>query len=221
MTEPTQKIEAEPIPECDSFRTLEAVFTADPRSRSWSVMDPKDGLRAMTVEDRWNNVTDVRLHDGVPTTVCIHFDTARNLMLYSWFVYRFQPVAEMHAYSSLELALKIRAGVPVKNRKKRPLTLGPLLARALSEGWIRDEGFRHYRRAAHRRAELEREGAIQAGREPAPSLDTATQRYVRIVCKALPSLRNNLAHGSPSLAPSGLSTLGLCCDLINQLFPAA
>ena len=39
-----------------------------------------------------------------------HFEIARNLALYSWFVYSFNVVAAMQAFASLEMALKAKTG---------------------------------------------------------------------------------------------------------------
>jgi hypothetical protein len=204
------------LPESDLFRKLDSIDAPDPRMQAWASLDPRSGVRAMTIEDRWNNIAALILHDGVPATVRVHFETARNLLLYSWFVYRFQPVAEMHAYASVEYALKQWAKVP-------PKEFGPglnaLLTRAVAEGVIRDAGFRHYRKAAEYRAESARVAAELEGRDFEPEEPSDAQRYAKALCEAIPYLRNELAHGSPRLAPSGLRTLALCCDLINQLFP--
>jgi len=153
------------------------------------------------------------LHGGVPTAIRVHFDTARNLLLYAWFVYRFEPVAEMHAYASVEYALRLHARVPPRSKTD----LKSLLAKAVRKGWIRDDGFRHYRRIVDRRAEFERVEAATGG-IPAPAADPKAQSYVEILAKHLPEFRNDLAHGSGMLAPRGWTSLALCCDLINQLF---
>ncbi len=50
------------------------------------------------------------LNESVPDDVRCHFETARNLALYSWFVYSFNVVGAMHAFSSLEMALRLKAG---------------------------------------------------------------------------------------------------------------
>jgi len=42
--------------------------------------------------------------------------------------------------------------------------------------------------------------------------------YTRRIVENITHLRNTLAHGSPVLMPHGYLSLGMCCDLINQLF---
>ncbi|MEP6875766.1 MAG: hypothetical protein ABI887_15505 [Burkholderiales bacterium] len=39
-------------------------------------------------EDRYENISRFELHGDVCTDVRVHFDTARNLYLYAWFVVR-------------------------------------------------------------------------------------------------------------------------------------
>lgn len=207
----------EPLHPCDAFRGLEHVGTPDPRYLSRSVLDPKVGTRRMTLEDHWQDIATIDLHESVPRVIRVHFETARNLLLYSWFAYRFHQVAEMHAYASVEYALRQRAGLPLRGRKPN---LKVLLRQAVAEGWIRDEGFRRFREVAARRAEYEEMEAIVTGRELDPN-SAEVWSYVRMLANVLPEFRNKLAHGSAMLAPSGKRTLALCCDLINQLFPAA
>lgn len=204
----------EPIHWCDLLRDLERVMTPDPRYLSRSVLDPKVGARQMTLEDHWRDIEAINLHERVPRSVRVHFDTARNLLLHSWFVYRFHPVAEMHAFSSVEYALNRRAGTP-------PHAIGAgfkdLLKRAVAEGWIRDDGFQHYSKVATRRMEDVRAAMLASEDETGATLQLRS--YVETMVESLPFLRNELAHGSARLSPSGKATLALCCDLINQLFP--
>jgi hypothetical protein len=194
---------------------LGTVLTVDPRYTSRVVLDPKVGMRPMTIEDHWRDIDALALHNGVPVAVRIQFDTARNLVLYSWFAYRLQQVGEMHAYASVEFGLRRRAGLPLRGRKPG---LKKLLALAVEEGWIRDNGFRRYREMAARRAEYEEMEAMVAGKAPDPNHAEAWS-YVRILATLLPEFRNKLAHGTAMFAPNGKRTLALCCDLINQLFP--
>lgn len=42
----------------------------------------------------------------VPEDVRVHFETAKNLFLYSWCVYRFYMVAEQYVLTTLEFALR-------------------------------------------------------------------------------------------------------------------
>ncbi|HIC7214457.1 hypothetical protein [Burkholderia stabilis] len=57
------------------------------------------------------DVASFGLRVRVPRSVRVHFETAKNLYVYAWFVYRFYPVAEQQALTSLEFALRERLGV--------------------------------------------------------------------------------------------------------------
>ncbi|HDR9757512.1 TPA: hypothetical protein ACK3Q6_005420 [Burkholderia cepacia] len=50
--------------------------------------------------------------------------------------------------------------------------------------------------------------------------ESADKPYVETLVDVMPKLRNRLAHGSDMLHNSSLSSLRICADFINQLFPA-
>ena len=145
----------------------------------------------------------IALAHYVPDDICEHFDTARNLLVYSWFVYRFNQIAELHAFASLEFALKNKCGDSPKGLKK-------LLETAVERGWILDSGFRYYRPGAI-------EGMADDGEDSNPDTKDV-QEYCRTLVETMPFIRNELAHGSRMLHPNGLTTLAIVADLINQLF---
>ena len=77
----------------------------------------------------------------------LQFETARNVYLYSWFVYRFYPVAEHQSLACLELALRERLKEEIRTgeiKGKRP-TLRPLLKYAIEHGLVKNEGFATWR----------------------------------------------------------------------------
>ena len=195
MNEPDDR---EPFPACDAFRLLEQVFTVDPRYASRSVLDPKVGARPMTIEDHWKYIATIALHEGVPSVIRVHFRDRSEPAPVLLVCYRFQQVAEMHAFASVEYALRMRSGLPVGQRGG---TFGRLLNRAVKEGWIRDEGFQAYRRIAERRAASAQEKAALTGVEPDPAENQELRSYVTTLTDVLPFLRNTLAHGSAMLSP--------------------
>jgi len=71
-----------------------------------------------------------------------------------------------------------------------------LIERAIAEGWIADEGF-----------------AMTELR------DNQEESYVSVLSDVMPKLRNDLAHGTGMLHNNALSSLQICADFINQLFP--
>jgi hypothetical protein len=85
----------------------------------------------------------------------------------------------------------------------------------VQEKWITDDGFRHIKgRKEHVR---------EYNQRLPPELQLAQSSLVDEYCQKLteffPFLRNELAHGSSMLHEHGASTVQLCADLINQLFP--
>jgi hypothetical protein len=68
----------------------------------------EDSSRPFELADMHQRLSETILNLSVPEKIRVQFETARNLMLYTWFVFEFQTVAEMQAYASLELALSER-----------------------------------------------------------------------------------------------------------------
>lgn len=91
----------------DFLRSPKLIFDPDPRSSGFEVLG-EQGFRSKTLQDQHAAVAEIALHPGVPHEVVVKFETAKNLNLFSWFVYRFHSAARSHAYECLELALKIR-----------------------------------------------------------------------------------------------------------------
>jgi hypothetical protein len=84
----------------------------------------------------------------------------------------------------------------LRHRFKSDDSFKNLIARAVNEGLIRGSGF-----------------AITANR------DEALEPYVETLVKVMPTLRNKVAHGSSMLHNNSLSSLRICAEFINQLFP--
>lgn len=99
----------------ETLKKLEEIYLPDVRYRNRANVDLSTGQVTQTVvEDIHALVDGVRLGAGVPEDVRSHFETAKNLILYSWFVYSFNEVATMHAMVALEMAARAKTG----NRKK-------------------------------------------------------------------------------------------------------
>src|SRR6266446_1007194 len=96
----------------ESLKKLDEICQPDVRQNAFSVLDSKyPGIfRKRTVEDFHRAAESIELHDGVPEEIRNHFQTARNLIIYSWFYYPFNITAELCAYTSVEYALRLRIG---------------------------------------------------------------------------------------------------------------
>jgi len=196
----------------EDFRSLETVMKPDPRMEGFSIFDEiENGFRTITISDQFNSLENLKLHNAVPEHIRIHFATAKNLLLYSWYVYRFIPVAEMHAYSTVEMALKDISG-------KKRCGLRKLLEHAVENKLISDKGFR-----IHRELELRNKRGIAAIREiegpdDTPEEEKERRKYVEILLEVMPKLRNAYAHGSKTIHPNGFLTLEICSEKLNQLY---
>jgi len=95
----------------EQLKTLEEVCQPDVRYRNRADLDLRTGaVSETTIQTLYSLIEPIRLNKKVPEDVRNHFEIARNLALYSWYVYPFNVVAAMHAYATLEMAPKQKAG---------------------------------------------------------------------------------------------------------------
>lgn len=230
--------------ECDGFRTPEHLCDPDPRTRSFVRVDNKSGvIRSLSSVDQFESVAEYALSDAVPDKVRIPFDTARNLYLYAWFVYRFYNVAEQQVFACLEMALRerLKDEMPLpedywpKKRIGQPPSLRPMLRYVIDRGYIQNEGFRTWRNRgiirARQRYEMEKLQemrqkeleSIQMDYSEVVVTDKDLQEYdyLSILLNDIPSTRNNYAHGSGMLHNQVLHSFEVVSELINQLFPVS
>ena len=173
-----------------------------------------------TAEALYDRLKFSSLNLAAPEDVRRQFETARNLMLYAWFVFEFQTVAEMQAYGTLELALRTYFKNPTrqvntkKGVKEVPLMLSELLTKAVTEQVLIPEQLPSWEWLKKKREWF-------AKQTNTPMDPFSATEWLEIIKKDLPGFRNHLAHGKPQLhLPHSLSQLELCADLINALFPA-
>ena len=95
----------------ERLKRLENICRPDERYLNRVDIDHSIGaVTPTTIESIYGLVEEIRLNAGVPEDIQSHFETARNLALYSWFVYSFNVVAAMQAFASLEMAVKKKTG---------------------------------------------------------------------------------------------------------------
>lgn len=210
----------------DPLKSLDQLYEPDERQKFfWG-----------TLEDRHENLSKIILNDNVPIDVRQLFETAKNLSLYSWFVYRFHPVSELISFTALEMALRERylsENPPKANSKSHHLNLYKLLQHAKDKKWIVNEKFQSiYRRAKHQ-AEYEKMLKMAEEhdfeKEPSMPIEEPNEEEIKSVMlgidivKAITEnahkIRNNLAHGSSNLNPNSITTLRTNAELINQIYP--
>jgi hypothetical protein len=210
----------------DEFKPLNEVLLSDIRQTFWAIIQHDGTTRKICFDDLYKRMAELSLNSTVPEDVRTSFDTARNLYLYSWFVYRFLTVAELQVYTALEYALGKRIEIENIGRIRG---LDNRFTFAIQKGWLRAEGVRRYQKAAKRRKEFaEEQGRLfKDGLRPEidwRNPDTRTDAehasdYLKNLKVGIPKLRNSIAHGEPMLDNRTALTVEICCDLINQLFP--
>lgn len=226
----------ETVSSADQLRTPSGLFTPDPRNAS-SVRIDESRIIKPSVEQHRSDVSQFILTPTAPESVQVKFETAKNLYLYSWFVYRFFPVAEHQALACLEHGLRKRFSTPLPKKYwtkvDRPPTLKPLLRFAIDEGFIKNDWFRRWHNRVEQRAreryEFERIremidqelDLIEIDYELAsPNEEDRDWDFLAILLESLPEIRNAYAHGSPMLHKSVLGTIELVGEILNQLFLA-
>lgn len=222
------------INECDRLRRPDCVCDPDSRTHFFVKYDMNTGETSpRVINNQYEAIACFELNDAVPKDVAIHFETAKNLYLYAWFVYRFYPVAEQQALASLEFALRERFPDFVKEQeRKRGFGLKKLMSYAIENNHIRNEAFSTRERWAWKRAEMrhsfERMQEMMAAGIESMEVDRSdvvvTQDdldcdWLKIFRETIPKIRNNYAHGSAHLMPTGLHTFEMVVELINQLYP--
>lgn len=229
---PEARVEIDLFADCEALREFATVKKPDPRS---AVMTITEGgkRRVFGIEDRIATISAYQLGDAVPEDVRIHFDTAKNLYVYAWFVYRFHMVAEHHALASLELALRLRlteVGLVNRNEEPQP-ALKKLLKRALSNGLLRNDQLAARDRWAlsMARGQFRNEmfqKAIADGLSEWSTEDSHVEAnfddlnfdWVARVSERLLLQRNMHAHGTSNLMQTVLQTFDEVTEFINQLF---
>ncbi len=203
------------------LKPLDEVVLPDPRWKILVLVNQETGTdRPFDISDLHRRLSLTKLNSKVPADVQTHFQTALNLMLYAWFVFEFQTVAEKQAYASLEFALRLRfpeATATVK-KKGKPVkvaqTLAPLLQRAFQKGLIIPEKLPAWERVKATRKYREKDSPFPLGPMPTP------KQWIKQVLEIIPRSRNDLAHGSSKLFwESSFWSLEFCADVINAIYP--
>jgi hypothetical protein len=234
-----EAIESDESFEADALRPVEFICRHDPRTESCAIVDDErtGKFRSLEMADQWQAISYFNLNESVPKNIRIHFDTARNLYLYSWFVYRFYPVAEQHVMATLEYALRERftdfvARYEQRHRSGQKPGLRELLKYAIENNHVRNDGLpgraRWARRRAHARHSMEQVKLMHASgldeleiddSEVVVTEDDLNQDWLGTFLRFIPEIRNDYAHGSATLHSSVLHSFEVVAGIVNQLYP--
>lgn len=212
----------------DRLRDSATAMLPDPRTVTWAAPEPP------SLAAHHAGIAATQISSAVPEPVATQFENARNLYLYAWYVYRFYMPATAAALSALEFGLRerLRTTLPEKEQGKN-LMLKRLLRMAVDHGLVRNEGFRRWHHAAqvNARERLSMEAlkamidnelySLEFPIPKFPEILPEDQQWdlVRGLPDSLPTIRNELAHGSSMLINHVLGTIELVAEILNQLFP--
>jgi hypothetical protein len=214
----------------ESLRSPENAALPDPRTAMFAGQAPP----SLAAQHR--DIEAIQLTVAVPEAVAIQFETARNLYLYAWYVFRFLPVAQSQALFALEFGLRVRFPDRLPEQYQHPKQEHPMLAGllryAIDQGLIRNDGFRRWHRAAEDKARQRRSmeafqtmidqklGSMEIDEyEPVNiTLEDQSWDLVHVLRRSLPTLRNELAHGSSMLTHQALGTIELVAEILSQVY---
>jgi hypothetical protein len=198
----------------ETLKPLDQFLKEDFRNTILAYQNP------LTKEWRRQDLTDLhrlaahaKLGQHVEGKIRSHFAMAQNLALYAWFHFPFHMASQLHAFSTLEFALR----EVLKPGDGREATLFGMLQRSARQQLITDKGM-----------VLHPTPKPQAGKYLAMVIvkgsDGVRRRenqwfdhWVETLPHYLPARRNDLAHGSTTLWDDP-SVLWICADLINQVY---
>jgi hypothetical protein len=121
----------------NALKPFDQIQEPDSIQRGFALYNRVTGsIRDRTLRDHYSGIESISFMQSVPESVRQQFGATRNLLLYSWFVYSFIPIAQLHAVSSVEYSIRIKSG--------QLLMLRAGLALAIKEQWIKDSDFRYY-----------------------------------------------------------------------------
>lgn len=196
------------------------------------------------IEQFHQAIAKYELGSHVPEELVIQFDTARNLFLHAFYVYRFFPVAQHQLFVTLEQAIRECVGiVELENYRKNKNKQLPKGTGRFSRGLklnltyisehnlIRNEDFKVWRDGRARKAEREyrfyvskkmNEENISSYEWDEAEIDYAgvqyDYNYLDVLCETLPGSRNIMAHGSNCLHGGAVGDYEIVSVIINKIF---
>ena len=227
---PSQKLEYP----TDELRTPINMASSDIRNHYWGITSS---------ELLYDGVAQFPLNSNVPKGIVAQYDTARNLYLYAYNVYRFYNIAQQQLYSVLELAIKegvgeekLKAFIASKTTKKRRPQPGlRIYMQYLKENEVianNDFSRWHERnRIAAKNAYHEKVHKIMDEQnlkeyqmdysEIDESQFDVDWDYVHMLCEVIPGLRNSFAHGSKDLNNNVLGFFEDISIIINKIYSSS
>lgn len=125
------------VEKCDQYKLRNEIFEPDPRSLNL------ESSRGDYFENFHKSISTINLELNVPKEIIIQFETAKNVLLYSYYSYRMSSVANLFVYSVLEKAIKVKYKIsnPHDQNSDKNQGLRKYMKIALKNGWIHKNDF--------------------------------------------------------------------------------
>lgn len=210
----------------DELRTPDMTYKPDIRSAAFGLSE---------IGDLYRSIEPFSLTDQVPENIVIQYNTACNLYLYAFNVYRFYNVAEHHALITLEFAIKEFVGIEKLEafKKERNFSRGLRLCMEyvreqklvknsdFSAWWQRNRNYALDQHRLKKITEMKEKhiDAIEINYDEVDSEDFNIEwDYIDMLCENLPNLRNRKAHGSSTLYNQVLFIFDIVSTIINTMY---
>ncbi len=218
----------------EEFKKIDGIFEPDviSKCKTWVNVDTGEQQK-QTLQDHYEKIEIFVLNETVPEEIRGQFNAAKNLLLYSWYVYSFLSAAELQVLSILELALRIRIGDKKLKElvKKNKRGLSAYINYAIEKNWASNDDFRAWHRAPMLQAinehiiskiqEAENEG-VEHKEINLNEIEVKGENntdYLGKLKYTVNKIRNAHAHGENLLCePSVWESFEMCADFINVLF---
>ena len=136
------------------------------------------------------NLSKEVLNDEVPDEIKGQFNVARNMALFTYYLYALAPEVHLKTYTVIEHALRL------KIQPQSRMSLAKMINHAVAQRWICDAGFRYL------------------------DTDEPGNEWCKSMVDIISKMRNLKAHGSSMLVPDCFLQVCVCTDFLNQLFPS-
>jgi len=210
---------------CDLFKPLELLDSPDPRNNLTS--------RTKEIEKMHRHISQFSLSNEVPIDVQIKFDTARNLYIYSWYVYRFANIAEHQLFICLEFGLRelFLEELPKKYKNRYGDTsIEKLLRYIVDFGYLENKDFKRYEDRVRRNSEVryQRSKIDEMNKKGLKEItydlnDVAISEedhfdFLNPLINYIKHFRNEYAHGSTMLFENITNTFEDVSEILNAVY---
>lgn len=121
----------------EKFKKFNEIMEVDERNTFFKLQDRETGeISDFTLKHIYDEVEYIQLDNTVDDDIVSQFNVAKNIAVYTWFSYSFNQIAELKAYSVVEMAIR-------KLYNDNKTSFKKLIIKAIKEERLKDENFLH------------------------------------------------------------------------------